>query len=102
MQRVYLPRWRGIMVNARMRFAAAVLFALLSAPALAAARVAENIGRMCFSPDGLLFREFDATSSEVFGRTSQSRGKVLRALLDGVPADGYFDFIVPAERLLQY
>ena len=42
--------------------------------------VAENIGRMCFSPDGLLFREFDATFSEVFGRTSQSRGKVLRAL----------------------
>ena len=35
---------------------------------------------MCFSPDGLLFREFDATFSEVFGRTSQSRGKVLRAL----------------------
>ena len=44
--------------------------------------VAENISRMCFSPDGLLFREFDATFSEVFGRTAQSRGKVLRALAE--------------------
>ena len=44
--------------------------------------VAENINRMCFSSDGLLFREFDATFSEVFGRTTQSRGKVLRALAE--------------------
>ena len=45
--------------------------------------VDENMRRMCFSPRGLLFREFDEIFNEVFGRKSVSRGKVLRQLAEG-------------------
>ena len=45
--------------------------------------VDENIRRMCFSPRGLLFREFDEIFNEVFGRKSVSRGQVLRKLAEG-------------------
>ena len=45
--------------------------------------VDENMRRMCFSPRGLLFREFEEIFNEVFGRKSVSRGKVLRKLADG-------------------
>jgi AAA+ ATPase superfamily predicted ATPase len=42
----------------------------------------ENIRRMCFMPDGILFREFDETFSQVFGRKAKLRGKVLRELAE--------------------
>jgi len=45
--------------------------------------VDENVQRMCFSPKGLLFREFDEMFSGVFGRKVESRGKILRALARG-------------------
>ena len=45
--------------------------------------VDENIRRMCFLPDGILFREFDETFNQVFGRKAKLRGKILRDLADG-------------------
>ena len=45
--------------------------------------VDENIRRMCFLPDGILFREFDETFNQVFGRKAKLRGKILRELADG-------------------
>lgn len=44
--------------------------------------VDENIRRMCFMPDGILFREFDETFSQVFGRKAKLRGKILRELAE--------------------
>lgn len=43
--------------------------------------VDENVKRMCFMPTGILFREFDETFSQVFGRKTHARGRVLRALV---------------------
>ena len=45
--------------------------------------VDENIRRMCFLPDGILFREFDETFSQVFGRKAKLRGRILRELVGG-------------------
>lgn len=45
--------------------------------------VEDNVRRMCFSPKGLLFREFNETFSEVFGRKTSTRGKLLTALAGG-------------------
>lgn len=42
--------------------------------------VAENVRRMCFTRNGLLFREFDETFSSVFGRAAVSRRKALESL----------------------
>ncbi len=40
----------------------------------------ENVRQLCFMPRGILFREFNETFSEVFGRRASSRGAVLRRL----------------------
>lgn len=42
----------------------------------------ENVRQLCFLPRGTLFREFDETFSEVFGKRTSSRGEVLRALAE--------------------
>ncbi len=42
----------------------------------------ENIRQLCFLPRGSLFREFDETFSEVFGKRTSSRGAVLRTLAE--------------------
>ena len=44
--------------------------------------VDENVRRMCFLPNGILFREFDETFSQVFGRKAKLRGRILRELVD--------------------
>jgi len=43
----------------------------------------ENIRLMCFTPDGPLFKDFEALFGEVFGETARVKGDVLRALADG-------------------
>ena len=53
----------------------------------AALSVDENIRRMCFRPNGLLYREFNDSFNGVFGRKSLSRGRILR-LLKGGPKSG--------------
>ena len=40
----------------------------------------ENVRQLCFMPRGTLFREFDETFSDVFGRRAASRGAILRQL----------------------
>jgi len=45
--------------------------------------VEENVRRMYFTPNGLLFREFDETFSAVFGRRAKTRGDTLRCLAAG-------------------
>lgn len=40
----------------------------------------ENVRQLCFMPRGTLFREFNETCSDVFGRRASSRGAVLRQL----------------------
>lgn len=42
--------------------------------------VEENVRQLCFMPRGTLFREFNETFSEVFGRRAFSRGAILRQL----------------------
>lgn len=42
--------------------------------------VEENVRQLCFLPRGTLFREFNETFSDVFGRRAASRGAVLRKL----------------------
>lgn len=42
--------------------------------------VEENVRQLCFMPRGTLFREFDETFSDVFGRRASSRGAVLKEL----------------------
>lgn len=42
----------------------------------------ENVRQLCFLPQGTLFREFDETFNEVFGRKTSSRGEVLRVLAE--------------------
>ena len=44
--------------------------------------VDENVRRMCFMPNGILFRDFDETFNQVFGRKAKIRGKILRELVD--------------------
>ena len=44
--------------------------------------VEENVRRMCFTRNGLLFREFDETFASVFGRATASRRKALESLAD--------------------
>ena len=43
----------------------------------------ENIKRMCFERDGVLFGDFRAIFSQVFGEESVMKQKVLRTLIDG-------------------
>lgn len=43
----------------------------------------ENIKRMCFSRDGVLFGDFKAIFSQVFGEESLMKRRVLAALIDG-------------------
>lgn len=44
--------------------------------------VDENIRRMCFMPNGILFREFDETFNQIFGRKAKLRGRILRELVE--------------------
>lgn len=46
-------------------------------PALSAS---ENVRRMCFAPDGPLFKDFSAVFSEVFGENAKVKGDILRTL----------------------
>ena len=43
--------------------------------------VDENVRQMCFMPNGILFREFDETFNQVFGRKAKARGRILRELV---------------------
>lgn len=43
----------------------------------------ENIRRLCFLPNGLLYRDFDETFNSVFGAKIKSRGRLLRLLASG-------------------
>lgn len=43
----------------------------------------ENVRRMCFVPDGPLFKDFLALFGEVFGERAKGKGDILRALTDG-------------------
>ena len=43
----------------------------------------ENIRRMCFSPDGYLFREFSDLFSDIVSRTAPSKRKILESLAQG-------------------
>ncbi len=47
----------------------------------------ENIRRMCFMPDGTLFRDFKRIFADVFGPKAVLKGRLLRALADG-PRNG--------------
>ena len=49
-------------------------------PALSAER---NIQRLCFVPEGLLFREFDQVFSDVFGKRAQVCREMLRSVTHG-------------------
>ena len=40
----------------------------------------ENVRRMCFTPDGPLFKDFSALFSEVFGDNARVKGDILRTL----------------------
>ena len=44
---------------------------------------AENIRKLCFVKQGILFREFGETFSQVFGRQMDSRRKMLEVLSEG-------------------
>ena len=43
----------------------------------------ENIRRMCFLPDGYLFREFNELFNDVISRTAPTKRRVLEALAEG-------------------
>lgn len=43
----------------------------------------ENVRRLCFLPEGPLFREFDAAFADVFGQKAAGRKELLRALAGG-------------------
>lgn len=45
--------------------------------------VEENVRRMCFSPNGYLFRDFDAIFNDVFQSSSHAKRAIVRALADG-------------------
>ncbi len=42
-----------------------------------------NIQRLCFRPEGILFREFDQIFSDVFGKRSVAYREILRTLVSG-------------------
>lgn len=44
---------------------------------------AETIHRLCFTPEGLLFQEFNAIFSDLFSRRSPTYQRILMALIDG-------------------
>lgn len=43
----------------------------------------ENIRRLCFLPDGYLFREFDELFNDIISRTASTKRAILFALADG-------------------
>ena len=43
----------------------------------------ENIRRMCFLPDGYLFREFEELFNDIISRTAPTKRRVLEALSEG-------------------
>jgi hypothetical protein len=43
---------------------------------------AENIRRLCFTPEGYLFRDFDVIFTDVFRRTSGEKASILRLVAD--------------------
>jgi uncharacterized protein len=43
----------------------------------------ENIQRLCFRPEGILFREFDQIFNDVFGKRSVAYREILRSLASG-------------------
>ena len=43
----------------------------------------ENIRQLCFSPDGILYRDFDQIFSKIFGKKSEDRKAVLKAVSYG-------------------
>ena len=43
----------------------------------------ENIRRICFTPDGYLFREFNELFSDIISRTAPTKRRVLEALSEG-------------------
>ena len=43
----------------------------------------ENIRQLCFSPDGILFRDFDQIFCTIFGKKSEDRKAVLKAVSYG-------------------
>ena len=45
--------------------------------------VEENARRMCFSPNGYLFRDFDAIFNDVFQSSSHAKRAIVMALTDG-------------------
>jgi AAA+ ATPase superfamily predicted ATPase len=45
--------------------------------------VEDNIRRLCFRPEGLLFREFDQIFSELFDRRGPTYGQIVSALAEG-------------------
>ena len=45
--------------------------------------VEENVRRLCFTPDGCLFKDFDAIFSDVFGETAITKRTILKALATG-------------------
>jgi uncharacterized protein len=45
--------------------------------------VEDNIRRMCFRPEGILFREFDQIFSELFDRRGPTCGQIVSALAEG-------------------
>lgn len=45
--------------------------------------VEENVRRMCFSPNGYLFRDFDAIFNDVFQSSSHAKRAIVMALADG-------------------
>lgn len=71
--------------------------------------VNENIRQLCFSPGGILFRDFDQIFCKIFGKKAEDRKAVLKAVaygskkIDEIPPsvrlDHALDFIIPVERL---
>ena len=43
----------------------------------------QNIQRLCFHPEGILFREFDQIFSDIFGKRSEAYRMILRCLTHG-------------------
>ncbi len=43
----------------------------------------ENIRRMCFMPEGYLFREFNELFNDIISRTAPTKRRILEALADG-------------------
>jgi len=43
----------------------------------------ENIRRMCFSPEGYLFKDFNRIFSDVFGEGTAAKRRILEALAEG-------------------